>query len=191
MPAKSTAYNLDVLPDPTLATPVASTVKFFENTANGSNSVGLKGPATLAADLTFTLPIADGTNGQALVTDGAGALSFATVGSAAGAVQTVEFTATTTSASSATTLATGARPISVSLQITTVYTAGTTISIGYTGSTSFLMATTDNLPGTLGIYTLNLMGLSWTSNPILVTIGGSPSAGACRVRVDYNTTVNS
>jgi hypothetical protein len=52
------------------------------------------------------------------------------------------------------------------------------------------MATTDNIPGTLGIYTLNLMGLSWTSNPVLVTIAGSPAAGACRVRLIYTTGVN-
>jgi hypothetical protein len=349
MPAKSTLYNLDVLPDPTLATPVASTVKFFENTANGANSVGLKGPASLASDLTltlpsavggvsnqplvnssgtgtlefsnsitistalfdnqgiarfqeltanggrfvalrapaditalsdlyltlpqadgsantpmvtsgagvlsfsttlanmvsitstaftssgqaalslgpfgvsagntgelrflelaangvnyvgfkspdsittnriWTLPSADGTNGQALTTNGSGTLSFTTVGGGSGSLQIVEFTATTTSASSSTTLATGAVPVSVSLQITSAYSPGTSISVGYTGSTSFLMATTDNLPGTTGIYTVNLMGLSWTSNPVLVTIAGAPLTGACRVRVIYATTVN-
>jgi len=190
MPAKSTTYNLDVLPDATLAAPTASTVKFFEDTANGANSVGLKAASAIASDVTFTLPSADGTSGQALVTNGTGTLSFATV-STPGAVQNVEFTVgTAASTSSTTTIATGAVPVSVQLQITTAYTAGAAISIGYSGSTSFLMATTDNLPGTQGIYTVNLMGLSWTSNPVLVTITGSPAAGAARVRVLYTTTVN-
>jgi hypothetical protein len=106
-------------------------------------------------------------------------------------LQIVEFTATTTSASSSTTIATNAVPVSVSLQVTTAYSAGTTLAIGFTGSTAFLMATTDNLPGTTGIYSINLMGLAWTSNPVLLTVGGSPAAGACRVRVIYATTVNS
>ena len=34
----------------------------------------------MASDLTFTLPTADGTNGQAIVTNGSGTLSFATAG---------------------------------------------------------------------------------------------------------------
>ena len=57
-------------------------VRFRETTANGTNYVALKAPASVSADLTFTLPSADGTAGQFLKTDGAGALSFATVSSA-------------------------------------------------------------------------------------------------------------
>jgi len=54
-------------------------IRFRETTANGTNYVGLKAPASLSADLTYTLPSTDGTNGQALVTNGSGTLSFATV----------------------------------------------------------------------------------------------------------------
>ena len=57
-------------------------IQFRETTANGTNYVALKAPASVSADLTFTLPSADGTAGQFLKTDGAGALSFATVSSA-------------------------------------------------------------------------------------------------------------
>ena len=42
------------------------------------NKVKLTTPDTLAANKTFKLPGADGTSGQAIVTDGSGALSFAT-----------------------------------------------------------------------------------------------------------------
>lgn len=51
-------------------------VQFKELTANGSNHVGLKAPDNIAADVVFVLPPADGTSGQALVTDGSGNLSW-------------------------------------------------------------------------------------------------------------------
>lgn len=46
---------------------------------DGSNSINLKAADTLAGIVTFTLPSADGTANQAIVTDGVGGLSFATV----------------------------------------------------------------------------------------------------------------
>lgn len=58
-----------------------SSVKLFEDTDNGTNSVTLKAADALSADLTFTLPSADGTNGQVLKTNGSGVLVF---GNAAG-----------------------------------------------------------------------------------------------------------
>jgi hypothetical protein len=54
-------------------------IQFKEQTANGINYVALKAPATLSTDTTFTLPSADGSNGQALITDGSGSLSFTTL----------------------------------------------------------------------------------------------------------------
>jgi hypothetical protein len=53
-------------------------IRFRETTANGTNYIALKAPASLSADLTFTLPATDGTNGQVLTTNGSGVLSFAT-----------------------------------------------------------------------------------------------------------------
>ena len=50
-----------------------------EATANGVNYVAVKAPDLLAGDVTWTLPTADGTNGQYLQTNGAGQLAFATV----------------------------------------------------------------------------------------------------------------
>jgi hypothetical protein len=69
-------------------------VRFRETTANGTNYVALKAPASLASDVTFTLPSADGTANQVLTTNGSGVLSFATVGGIAWqSVQTTGFTA--------------------------------------------------------------------------------------------------
>ena len=53
-------------------------VRFRETTANGTNYIGLKAPASVSADLTFTLPATDGTVGQVLSTNGSGVLSFIT-----------------------------------------------------------------------------------------------------------------
>lgn len=61
-----------------------SEIRLPEDTDNGSNYVALKAPDTLASNLTFTLPSADGSSGQALVTNGSGTLSFGTLGVAGG-----------------------------------------------------------------------------------------------------------
>ena len=54
-------------------------IRFRETTANGTNYVALKAPASVSSDLTLTLPSADGTSGQAITTNGSGTLSFSTV----------------------------------------------------------------------------------------------------------------
>ena len=47
--------------------------------SSGSPFVALKAPASVSSNVTFTLPAADGSNGQMLQTNGSGALSFTTV----------------------------------------------------------------------------------------------------------------
>jgi len=64
-----------------------------EATANGVNYVAVKAPNTLAANTTFTLPAADGTNGQFLQTNGSGALAFGNVGVANGGTGATTLTA--------------------------------------------------------------------------------------------------
>jgi len=78
-----TTNTVDIL-DSTLSTPLAVTgnatagaeLRLPEDTDNGSNYVAIKAPDTIASNLTLTLPSADGTTGQAVVTDGSGNLSF-------------------------------------------------------------------------------------------------------------------
>ena len=64
------------------STTVGGTIEFQEGTNNGSNSISLKAPNSVASDLTLTLPGADGSAGQPLVTDGSGGLSFGTISTA-------------------------------------------------------------------------------------------------------------
>jgi hypothetical protein len=52
------------------------TVKLYEADVLGDNFVALKAPISIASDLTFTLPAADGSDGQVLKTNGSGTLSF-------------------------------------------------------------------------------------------------------------------
>lgn len=58
----------------------AAELRIYEPSAGGANYVGFKAPA-LTANKIWTLPSSDGTAGQALVTDGAGVLSFAAASS--------------------------------------------------------------------------------------------------------------
>lgn len=68
----------------------AGEVRFKE--AGGANYIGLKAPASLAADTTFTLPTSDGTAGTVLQTNGSGALSWVNNGGA----QALQFLKNTT-----------------------------------------------------------------------------------------------
>jgi len=53
-------------------------IRLAEDTDNGTNYVGLKAPAAITSNLSWTLPAADGVSGQFLGTDGSGVLSWST-----------------------------------------------------------------------------------------------------------------
>ena len=55
----------------------------FQDTTGGEY-VGLRAPGTVSASYTLSLPSADGTNGQAIITNGSGTLSFGNAGITAG-----------------------------------------------------------------------------------------------------------
>jgi len=79
-------------------------VKLYDN--DDSHFVGLQA-GSISSDVTFTLPTADGSNGQFIKTDGSGALSFGSVSSAADDISTGD---------AAVTLATSAGNITVDAQ---------------------------------------------------------------------------
>ena len=86
--ALSTAANQDITLSPGGTGQVVSTANFQLNAQNdlrfadsdSSNYVGFQAPATIAANLVWTLPAADGTANQLLSTNGTGTLSFASAG---------------------------------------------------------------------------------------------------------------
>jgi hypothetical protein len=51
-------------------------IRFLENSAGGTNYIGLQAPAAIAATINFTVPAADGSANDALITNGAAGLSF-------------------------------------------------------------------------------------------------------------------
>lgn len=55
-------------------------IRLQERRTNGTNHVGLAAPQSVAADVVWTLPAADGASGQALTTNGSGVLSWVTPG---------------------------------------------------------------------------------------------------------------
>lgn len=69
----------------------ASEFRLMEPSGSGTNYVGFKAPA-LAANNIYTLPIADGTSGQFLSTNGSGTLSWASGGGGSGTVTSVGLT---------------------------------------------------------------------------------------------------
>ena len=60
-------------------TSTGSGLNLVEGTSNGTQYITLKAPNSLSGITTFTLPGADGSNGQVLVTNGSGTLSFSDV----------------------------------------------------------------------------------------------------------------
>lgn len=73
-------------------TTVGGRIKFQEATTNGSNYVSLRAPNSISTTYALYLPAADGTNGQALTTDGSGNLSFTDVSGGGGISDVVEDT---------------------------------------------------------------------------------------------------
>jgi len=61
----------------------AASLRFKEDSDNGTSGVYIKGPASLSGDVTLTLPDSDGDVDQYLKTDGSGNMSWATVDASA------------------------------------------------------------------------------------------------------------
>jgi hypothetical protein len=107
--------------------------------------------------------------------------------SVAGAMYVIDFAiGTGASQSSVNSIPASAVVYRADVTITTAYSAGTTISVGQTGSTSAFIGTGDNTPTVVDEYTaLQRTTSNASALPVLVTVGGTPSAGAGTVTVTY------
>ena len=90
------------------------------------------------------------------------------------------------SQSSVTSIPAGAIVLRADVTITTPYSGGATIAVGQTGTTNLLQGTADNFPQTDDEYLAD-QRTAWGASalPVLVTVGGAPSAGAGFVTVVY------
>lgn len=57
-------------------------LRMQERRTNGQHYIGIRAPESIPTNVTWTMPSTDGTSGQALTTDGAGTLSWASAGGA-------------------------------------------------------------------------------------------------------------
>ena len=165
-------------------------VRFGEATANGSNFVGLKSAASVANNVIWTLPAADGTNGQTLTTNGSGVLSWATpaaptafeAGTAMLFVQTTAptgWTKSTTHNNKALRVVSGAASSGGTTAFTTVFAsrtpAGTLSSTTVTGTVGSTTLTESQMPSHSHSY----------ANSLSTT--GSASAALSRTAANTNT----
>lgn len=124
--------------------------------SDSSNWVAFQAPATVASNVTWTLPSADGTNGQVLMTNGTGTLSFADASSATTVTTSSDNTATTrylvfsTSAGSGKTLYVDDTTSTLTYNPNTGVITGTQFT-GNTVGTHSGNVTTSGLNGTLTI----------------------------------------
>ena len=98
---------------------------------NGDNYVGFRAGA-VTTSVIWTLPLADGTSGQALTTNGSGTLSWGTVGGG-GSIMTVSST-TTVGAGVSEVVCSGTSNITVTLPAASSYASGTEIDFIWTGN---------------------------------------------------------
>jgi hypothetical protein len=75
--ASSAAYNAVLQILTAASTSSQASINLREDSDNGTDSVKIQAPASLATSYTLTLPADDGTSGQILQTDGSGVLTWA------------------------------------------------------------------------------------------------------------------
>lgn len=140
------------------------------------------------ADITFKLPAADGAANQAIVTDAAGNLSFATVATGANAMkaedQLIAFNqgATTNIVS----LPAGATIEMVRTEVETAFDGTPSLSVGITGNTSKYMGASDTDMATLGTYEVApMIEEAGAVTPIVTYAAGGATVGSARVTVEW------
>lgn len=151
-------------------------IRFQELLANGTASVGFKAPDSIAGDVIWTLPAADGTAGQVLSTNASGILSWATPSSGSGTVTSVAaLTLGTTGTDVTSTVATGTTTPVITLNIPTASSLNrgaltaadwTSFNTSYTNRISSLTVTGSSGAATLSANVLNI------PNHTLAGLGG-------------------
>ena len=159
----------------------------FQATLGGA--VNLAGPNT-ASTTTFTLPAADGTNGQAIVTNGSGTLSFGNVGASTSAANT--FTATQTFNGTSSTFGAVLLDSAETVNVVGSAPSSTTNLYVQSGSVQYYTSNaannfTVNLAFSSGTSMNTALATNQATTATLVTTQGSTAYYATAVQVDGTT----
>jgi hypothetical protein len=100
---------------------------------------------------------------------------------------TIRIPVGTATVSSAASIPSGAVVMRAYLNVTTLYSGGATISLGTAANASLFMTTAQNTPQTVNLYDIQQDTVNAVSDPLLVTVAGSPGAGAAEACVQYAT----
>ena len=145
----------------------------------------------MTADVTFTLPVDDGTPGQVLQTDGSGTLSFVSAGSTASALKQDTTALAFGTSSPVTMFSTGASDVieSITVYVDTAFNGTTpTVTVGISGTTSKYSTTADVDLKTAGAYVIHPNLVAQGAESLIATYSASTSsAGAGRIVVAYAT----
>lgn len=145
----------------------------------------------MTADVTFTLPVDDGTPGQVLQTDGSGTLSFVSAGSTASALKQDATALAFGTSSPVTMFTTGASDVieSITVYVDTAFNGTTpTVTVGISGTTSKYSTTADVDLKTAGAYVIHPNLVAQGAESLIATYSASTSsAGAGRIVVAYAT----
>ena len=137
-----------------------------------TNAIKFQAPASVTATTTFTLPDGDGTSGQAIITDGAGTLTWGDAGGGSNVFTLFEFTATagqttfTGADDNAATLAYGAGKIIVTMNGVTLDPSDYTASNG----TSLVLASGAAVGDIVNIYAFSTFSVADT---VAASTGGT------------------
>ena len=178
----------------------AGRVRFGEDADNGSDYIELRAPASLAANVTFVLPSADGSANAVLATDGSGNLSFSTSTGTGNVVRATSPTLTTPNLGTPSTVTlTNATGLPVSTGISGLGTGVATalaVNVGSSGafttfggamgtpsSITLTNATGMPLSGVTGLGTnvATALGIAVGSAGAFVTTTGSGASGSWNI----------
>jgi hypothetical protein len=161
----------------------------FQATLGGA--VNLAGPNT-ASTTTFTLPAADGTNGQFLSTNGSGTLSFATPTAGASVSAANTWTATQTFSGSSSTFGTSLLTSNETVNVVGSAPSSTTNLYIQSGSVQYYTSNaannwTTNLAFSSGTSMNTALATGQATTATLVTTQGSTAYYATAIQVDGTT----
>jgi hypothetical protein len=178
----------------------AGRVRIGEDSDNGSDYIELRAPASLAANVTFVLPSADGSANAVLATDGSGNLSFSTSTGTGNVVRATSPTLTTPNLGTPSTVTlTNATGLPVSTGISGLGTGVATalaVNVGSSGafttfggamgtpsSITLTNATGMPLSGVTGLGTnvATALGIAVGSAGAFVTTTGSGASGSWNI----------